>query len=103
MYFVRHQPQNAVTRSIFIRIGGTGMDRERSEARLRPMSSPPEPSWVMPIRQQPMHGYCLGLLMPIERKSVEPMAAVTCTDTGCCKTPIVASFCWECALVGHGD
>jgi SRSO17 transposase len=28
-------------------------------------------------RQQPMHVYCLGLLMPIERKSVEPMAAVT--------------------------
>src|SRR6202047_2427849 len=24
-----------------------------------------------------MHDYCLGLLMPIERKSVEPMAAVT--------------------------
>src|SRR5437868_13656481 len=28
-------------------------------------------------RQQPMHDYCVGLLMPIERKSVEPMAAVT--------------------------
>src|SRR3954447_26316087 len=28
-------------------------------------------------RQQPMHDYCLGLLLPIERKSVEPMAAVT--------------------------
>ena len=28
-------------------------------------------------RQRPMHDYCLGLLMPIERKSVEPMAAVT--------------------------
>jgi SRSO17 transposase len=28
-------------------------------------------------RQQPMHDYCLGLLMPIERKSVEPLAAVT--------------------------
>ena len=28
-------------------------------------------------RQQPMHDYCLALLMPIERKSVEPMAAVT--------------------------
>src|SRR5260370_19482658 len=24
-----------------------------------------------------MHDYCLGVLMPIERKSVEPMAAVT--------------------------
>src|SRR5437773_9942822 len=28
-------------------------------------------------RQEPLHDYCLGLLMPIERKSVEPMAAVT--------------------------
>jgi SRSO17 transposase len=28
-------------------------------------------------RQQPMRDYCLGLLMPIARKSVEPMAAVT--------------------------
>src|SRR5260370_21208340 len=28
-------------------------------------------------RKQPMHDYCLVLLMPIERKSVEPMAAVT--------------------------
>jgi SRSO17 transposase len=28
-------------------------------------------------RLQPMHDYCLGLLLPIERKSVEPMAAVT--------------------------
>ena len=28
-------------------------------------------------RQQPMHDYCLALLMPITRKSVEPMAAVT--------------------------
>src|SRR5246127_4335489 len=28
-------------------------------------------------RQEPLHDYCLGLLMPIERKSVEPMAALT--------------------------
>ena len=28
-------------------------------------------------RQKPMRDYCLGLLMPIDRKSVEPMAAVT--------------------------
>ena len=37
--------------------------------------------WVVVLghadRQQPMHDYCLGLLMPIDRKSVEPMAAVT--------------------------
>ena len=28
-------------------------------------------------RQEPMRDYCLGLLMPIERRSVEPIAAVT--------------------------
>src|SRR5476651_1091972 len=28
-------------------------------------------------RAMPLHDYCLGLLMPGERKSVEPMAAVT--------------------------
>ena len=28
-------------------------------------------------RAVPLHDYCLGLLMPGERKSVEPMAAVT--------------------------
>jgi hypothetical protein len=27
-------------------------------------------------RREPLHDYCLGLLMPIERKSVEPMAAL---------------------------
>jgi SRSO17 transposase len=27
-------------------------------------------------RQEPMRDYCLGLMMPIARKSVEPMAAV---------------------------
>jgi SRSO17 transposase len=28
-------------------------------------------------RREPLHDYCLGLVMPIERKSVEPMAALT--------------------------
>jgi len=28
-------------------------------------------------RTGPLRGYCLGLLMPVERKSVEPMAAGT--------------------------
>jgi SRSO17 transposase len=28
-------------------------------------------------RADPLRDYCLGLLMPLERKSVEPMAAVT--------------------------
>ena len=28
-------------------------------------------------RAGPLHDYCLGLVMPGERKSVEPMAAIT--------------------------
>jgi SRSO17 transposase len=28
-------------------------------------------------REQPLHDYCLGLMLPGERKSVEPMAALT--------------------------
>lgn len=28
-------------------------------------------------RAEPLEDYCLGLLMPMERKSVEPLAAVT--------------------------
>ena len=31
-------------------------------------------------RARPLHDYCAGLLMPCERKSVEPMAAVTAPD-----------------------
>lgn len=28
-------------------------------------------------RRGPFRDYCLGLLMPVERKSVEPLAAIT--------------------------
>src|ERR1700688_2623674 len=31
-------------------------------------------------RAEPLHDYCRGLLMPGERKSVEPIAAVTAPD-----------------------
>jgi SRSO17 transposase len=54
-------------------------------------------------RQQPMHDYCLGLLMPIERKSVEPMAAVTAPALGRRKASIVASFCRQRTVVGRRD
>ncbi len=58
-------------------------------------------------RQQPMHDYCLGLLLPIERKSVEPMAAVTAPaqvpQQGRREASIVAPFCWQRAVVGRRD
>ena len=31
-------------------------------------------------RASPLRDYCLGLIMPCERKSVEPMAAITAPD-----------------------
>jgi SRSO17 transposase len=31
-------------------------------------------------RAVPLHDYCLGLVMPCERKSVEPMAAITAPE-----------------------
>jgi SRSO17 transposase len=31
-------------------------------------------------RQEPMRDYCLGLMMPLARKSVVPLAAVTEAD-----------------------
>src|SRR5437870_9927635 len=31
-------------------------------------------------RARPLHDYCLGLMMPCERKSVEPMAALTAPE-----------------------
>ena len=33
-------------------------------------------------RVKPLRDYCVGLLMPCERKSVEPMAAVTAPARG---------------------
>ena len=47
-------------------------------------------------RQQPLHDYCLGLLMPIERKSVAPMAAVTAP------TQVVAKHQSLLHFVGNG-
>jgi hypothetical protein len=41
-------------------------------------------------RQQPMHDYCLGLLMPIERKERRTDGGGNGTRTS--QTPIVASF-----------
>ena len=31
-------------------------------------------------RAKPLRDYCLGLMMPCERKSVEPMAAITAPE-----------------------
>ena len=41
----------------------------------------------------------LGLIMPCERKSVEPMAAVTALVIGRQRAPVAAAFCRPVALV----
>ena len=49
-------------------------------------------------RQGPLWDYCVGLVMPGERKSVEPMAAVTAPGGGA--APIAAAFCRPVGVVG---
>src|SRR5437773_2998128 len=56
-------------------------------------------------RQEPLHDYCLGLLMPIERKSVEPMAAVTAPAQVAAKHQSLLHFVgnapwWGAAMLG---
>jgi SRSO17 transposase len=51
-------------------------------------------------RQQPMHDYCLGLLMPIARKSVEPGGGDG-AGGGRREASIIASFCRQRAVVGR--
>lgn len=50
-------------------------------------------------RVAPMHDYCLGLVLPDERKSVEPMAAVT-AGAGWRPAPIAAAFHRQRGVVG---
>jgi SRSO17 transposase len=49
-------------------------------------------------RAGPFHDYCTGLVMPGERKSVEPMAAMT-ANLG--TASVVAAFCRSGGLVGR--
>ena len=54
-------------------------------------------------RQEPMRDYCLGLLMPIERKSVEPMAAVTAPAQVATKHQSLLHFVGNAPWVGRCD
>jgi SRSO17 transposase len=49
-------------------------------------------SLVMPTRQQPMRDDCLGLVMPIARNSVAPLAAVTAPATVAAKHQSLLHF-----------
>jgi SRSO17 transposase len=50
-------------------------------------------------RAGPLRAYCLGLIMPCERKSVEPTAAVTAPGPDGSAAPVAAAFRRPVALV----
>ena len=59
------------------------MDQDASDARAERFSAYIDDLASVlgdPRRHGPMTSYCTGLLMPVDRKSVEPMAAVTAPD-----------------------
>ena len=53
-------------------------------------------------RVGPMRDYCTGLLLPCERKSVEPMAAATAPGRVGAQHQALLHFVAEGALVGRG-
>jgi SRSO17 transposase len=56
-----------------------GTDQEAAESEKRFANYVEQLASVMghPARERPMRDYCTGLVMPLERKSVEPLAALT--------------------------
>lgn len=44
-------------------------------------------------RAEPFRDYCLGLMMPVARKSVEPLAAVTAPARVSAMLANIAAFC----------
>ena len=54
-------------------------------------------------RAEPLKDYCTGLLMPVERKSVEPMAAMVVAGARVGGASVAAAFCRAVGVVGRGD
>ena len=52
-------------------------------------------------RAAPLHDYCVGLMLPCERKSVEPMAARTAPARTSAQHQIAAAFCRGSGVVGR--
>ena len=52
-------------------------------------------------REGPLRDYCLGLMMPCERKSVEPLAAVTAPARVAAQHSIAVAFRRRGRLVGR--
>jgi SRSO17 transposase len=79
---------------------GADMDRDASGARAERFAAYIEDlSSVLgdPRRHGPMSSYCTGLMMPAERKSVEPMAAMTAPERTAAQHQSLLHF------VGKGD
>ncbi|WP_342634474.1 transposase [Phyllobacterium salinisoli] len=43
-------------------------------------------------RAKPLNDYCLGLMLPVDRKSVEPLAAVTAPTRGTGQASVATAF-----------
>ena len=52
-------------------------------------------------RARPLRDYCVGLMMPCERKSVEPMAAVTAPERTAAQHQSLLHFVGAFGLVAH--
>src|SRR5499427_2048222 len=52
-------------------------------------------------RAKPLRDYCLGLMMPCERKSVEPMAAITAPERTGSPASVAAAFYRRGKMVGR--
>jgi SRSO17 transposase len=52
-------------------------------------------------RAEPLNDYCLGLMLPVDRKSVEPLAAVT-APAGIGQASVAPAFRRPSAVVGRG-
>ena len=52
-------------------------------------------------RARPLWDYCVGLMMPCGRKSVEPMAAVTAPERVAAQHQSLLAFCRPSPLVGR--
>ena len=76
---------------------------EGSEARFAAYVEAPGAVLGHADRQEPMRDYCLGLLMPIERKSVEPIAVVTAPAQVAAKHQSLLHFVGNAAVVGRDD
>jgi SRSO17 transposase len=70
------------------------MDQEATESEQRFAAYVEQLSKVMghADRKRPLNDYCTGLVMPLERKSVEPLAAVTAPGHACAQHQSLLHF-----------